>query len=95
MDEIERTAGASLTASARTATIVYAAALAASFAARMLGVVPYEVGTLGFLALTCAAALYVGDAIWRGGDRLAGAAGYLLSVGALVAFAVFIAGFPL
>ena len=95
MDEIERPADPALTASARVATIAYAAALAMNLVARAFGIVPYEAGTLGFLALTCAAALYVGDVVWRGGDQLAGGAGYTLSACSLVGFVTFVIGFPL
>lgn len=86
MDGEDHIGGFSMTASARVATIAYVAFAAVNLAVRALGILTPEISILSILAFTCAIALYLGDMVWRGGDRAAGAVGYVLSAASLIAF---------
>ena len=89
MNENDETLGFSKTAMARAMTVGYLVFAAANMAVRAIGILPHEVALLALLSCTCAVALYLGDLLWREGDRSSGTIGYLLSAVALVWFVTF------
>lgn len=86
MDSGRGSQGFSTTGMSRLLTVAYIGFAVASMAARAAGILDHGVALLGLFALTSATALYLGDSVWRDGDRATGAVGYALSALSITGF---------